>query len=272
MPMEPTIRAFIPAADLQPFVRKLILVESPWLGVDQIIPAWTKPMLVLQYSDPVYSTVAGAAGRVPNITVNGMVSKRYRFTTPAEEIRLFLVEFTEIGAHVLFRQDATSLTDFAADATELTPKRHRRQICEALYEQENVDRKVKLVENFLRDLIPSSIPGYVDTVQRALKIMRASGFASPIQQVADEADVNRRSLRRSFARVTGLTPKTFSRIERFVRVYNQLIADGNASTRCRDCSLYYDQSHLIREFEHFTGYSPTQLPKERFLMHHFLTS
>ena len=269
--MQPTIHTFVPAPDLQPFVKQLLLVESPWLGVDQVVPAWTKSMLVLQYADPVYSTVNGAAEPVRSITVNGMVSKRYRFTTPANEIRLFLVEFTEIGAHVLFRQDAVPFTDFSTDATALIPKRHRHQICEALYEQDNLHRKVELVESFLRNLIPESIPRYVDTVQNALAMMRLSGFSSSIQQIADDMGINRRTLRRHFSRVTGLAPKMFSRIERFTAVYNQLVGPGAAATRCRGFSQFYDQSHLIHEFESFTGYSPTRLPKERFLIHHLLT-
>ncbi|MEM6734097.1 MAG: DUF6597 domain-containing transcriptional factor, partial [Myxococcota bacterium] len=149
------VRLFTPAADLRRFVKVLYIVDSPWLGIEQFIPAWTKPYVVFQYADPVYSTVNGEKQQVADISVSGMVSQRYRFTTPAHRIKLCIVEFTPVGLYCLLREHADAFTDRSIDADAIIPPRKRSQVCEALYEIIDVPRKIQVIEAFLRQLLPS---------------------------------------------------------------------------------------------------------------------
>ncbi|MEQ8352333.1 MAG: helix-turn-helix domain-containing protein [Leptospiraceae bacterium] len=269
---QPKLLHFSPPQDLSPYVRRLYLIEAPNTGIDQFVPAWTSTMMVLQYSDPVYSSINGDHEIVPDICFSGMVSKKYGFFTPASMIKLMIVEFTSIGFYSLFREQAHRITDISVDGTDIIPARKQSTIVEALQETDDVWRKANLVFDFLRSFIPSKIPGKLHNVQNALAIMAESSFGLDVRTVADELAVSERNLRRSFKDIVGLSPKMFARIERFTKLFNTQLSGQKIPWRAlKQRSLFFDQAHMIRDFRSFTGYSPTQLPAESFFLYHVLT-
>jgi AraC-like DNA-binding protein len=68
----------------------------------------------------------------------------------------------------------------------------------------------------------------------------------------------------------GMTPKLFSRIQRFQQT--RTFIQQNRSPNWADVALdlgYFDQSHLIREFLEFSGLSPTDyLNRHKTLIEH----
>ena len=57
-----------------------------------------------------------------------------------------------------------------------------------------------------------------------------------------------------FQREVGLNPKLYARIVRFQHVLRT--QHGTWSEIAQDCG-YFDQPHLIRDFEEFTGQTPS---------------
>ncbi|MCB1170751.1 MAG: hypothetical protein KDK25_10470, partial [Leptospiraceae bacterium] len=172
----PKFLYFNPPVDLQPYIRRMYLIEAPNSGIEQFVPAWTSTVMVLQYSDPVYSTINGEAEIVPDICFSGMVSRRYRFFTPGQTIKLMIVEFSPIGFYSLFRETASQITDISVDATRIIPARKQSTIIEALQETDDVQRKASLVFDFLRKFLPRRVPGKLHNVQNGLSIMQEKGF------------------------------------------------------------------------------------------------
>ena len=268
----PAFRMFKPAPDLQRYVKVMYLIETPYVGIEQFIPAWNKPLLVLQYHDPVYSTINGVAEPVQSISVSGITSKKYGFYTPAPEIRLFMVDLTPIGLYTLFHERADLLSDLSTDATPLIPSRRRRLICEALAEIDDVNRKAHIVEEFLRSLIPDRGPRWVDQIFAAGELLRRPAFHGAIDEVIDAMGMNPRTFRRAFKEITGVTPKTFQRIGRFERVFDAFMTgEPQQWVDAAFEEAFYDQAHFIHDFKSFTGYAPGDLPKENFYMYHILT-
>lgn len=80
-----------------------------------------------------------------------------------------------------------------------------------------------------------------------------------IQQIADEAGVSRQHLFRLFETHLCKTPSNFRKIHRFRKTLANRIDSmkrGENLTSLTYESLFYDQSHLIRDFKSFTGMSP----------------
>jgi AraC-like DNA-binding protein len=80
---------------------------------------------------------------------------------------------------------------------------------------------------------------------------------SAVGDIADRAGVSRRRLADVFREQVGLTPKVFGRIRRFQGVL-QRIGDAPAvdwSETALACG-YFDQAHLIRDFNEFCGMTP----------------
>jgi AraC-like DNA-binding protein len=263
---------FKPAPDLQKYVKVMYLIETPYVGIKQFIPAWNKPLLVLQYHDPVFSDINGVAEPVESVSVSGITSKRYGFYTPAPEIRLFMVDLTPVGLYTLFRERADLLSDLSTDATPLIPSRRRRLICEALAETDDLNRKAHIVEAFLRSLIPSQSPRRVDQIAVATDLMRRHRYRDRIEDVIDDVGMTGRTFRRAFREITGVSAKTFQRIGRFERVFDAfMVGDPDLLSDAVYDEVFYDQSHFLHDFKSFTGYAPRELPRENYYMYHILT-
>ncbi len=261
------VKLFEPTNDLRRFVKVIYIMESPWIGIDQFVPAWIKPYVAFQYADPVFSTVNGETGQVPDVSFSGVVSRRYRFTTPARHIKLCVVEFTPVGMYCLLRENADAFTDRSIDANAVLPPRKRAQVSEALYEITDVGRKIEVIQTFLRRLLPTEPPRDAVVAERAISVMARHRYNAPIPQLAREVAVSERHFRAVFTHVTGLSPKAYQRVERFRETFHALAGGQRADER----SDFYDQAHLINDFRSFTGYAPTKLPSEQFFFFRELT-
>jgi methylphosphotriester-DNA--protein-cysteine methyltransferase len=97
-------------------------------------------------------------------------------------------------------------------------------------------------------------------VRRALATIDSSGGAVRIEQLAAGLGVSRQHFAAQFRQRVGLTPKLYARISRFRRataMLDPLRAGGNAdwAQLALECG-YFDQSHLIHDFQEFAGSAP----------------
>jgi AraC-like DNA-binding protein len=98
---------------------------------------------------------------------------------------------------------------------------------------------------------------------RAVAALEAGGGAVRVDTLANTLGVSRQYLAAQFRDHVGLSPKLFSRICRFRSARAAaLAATGGDAPHGHDWaslaldSGYFDQSHLIRDFQDFTGASP----------------
>jgi transcriptional regulator GlxA family with amidase domain len=100
---------------------------------------------------------------------------------------------------------------------------------------------------------PSS-PGLVQKV--AAHIVANHGQVR-VDDLAFDAGMSARQLRRVFVEQLGLSPKHFCRVIRFRQSLVRMrdTARGDLTQVALD-SGYYDQAHFINEFREFSGYSP----------------
>jgi AraC-like DNA-binding protein len=85
-----------------------------------------------------------------------------------------------------------------------------------------------------------------------------------IADVVEETGLSPRRFIRLFSDEVGLTPKSFCRIRRFQRAVALLheaeeIDLAGAALACG----YYDQSHMIHDFQDFAGLSPASYRSRR---------
>ena len=101
----------------------------------------------------------------------------------------------------------------------------------------------------------ASIPA-VTPFQRALAWLRAQHGVAALDEVARQAGLSPRQLRRLCRQQTGLSPKLLARILRFRYALSRLGGErGDHAGLAADCG-YFDQSHFIADFQHFSGRSP----------------
>ena len=76
--------------------------------------------------------------------------------------------------------------------------------------------------------------------------------------MAKEIGVSQRHLEIQFKRSVGLSPKTYSLIQRFKRM--EFALRESSTVHWQDMVFaydYYDQNHFIKDFKRFTGQTPS---------------
>jgi AraC-like DNA-binding protein len=124
-----------------------------------------------------------------------------------------------------------------------------------------IDQQVKLVDSYLIKRLsadPKTI-NRIGLVQKVMTELTHKDFFDNIDNLASRYGISSRYLQKVFLQQTGLTPKLYSKINRF---QNSLILIGKGGQSLTDVAYacgYFDQSHFIREFRSFTGFSPSVL-------------
>lgn len=85
-----------------------------------------------------------------------------------------------------------------------------------------------------------------------------------VRDTARDMDLSQKKFIRLFAQQVGMTPKLYLRVARFQRVVERIthapqVDWGDVVERHN----YFDQSHFIRDFKQFTGFTPTAWLKVR---------
>jgi methylphosphotriester-DNA--protein-cysteine methyltransferase len=95
-------------------------------------------------------------------------------------------------------------------------------------------------------------------VSTALEFFRQHQAGPRVRETAKYLGLSQRRFIQVFKTEVGMTPKLFSRIQRFqqIRSFIQQTPAPNWADLAVDLG-YFDQSHLIREFLEFSGFTPT---------------
>jgi len=95
-------------------------------------------------------------------------------------------------------------------------------------------------------------------VSAALEMFGKDQAGPRVSEAAKYLGLSQRRFIQVFKAEVGMTPKLFSRIQRFQQT--RIFIQQNPSINWADLAVdlgYFDQSHLIREFLEFSGLSPT---------------
>lgn len=115
---------------------------------------------------------------------------------------------------------------------------------------------VSLIESFLLKRLHHFSIYNINRMKAVVHQVNLSPQAST-STLAEAACLSKKQFNRVFAEYIGTTPKEFLRIIRMQRTLHILqMQPGINFAQLADACGYYDQSHLIKEFKTFTGYTP----------------
>jgi AraC-like DNA-binding protein len=117
--------------------------------------------------------------------------------------------------------------------------------------------RVRLAEQFLLWRLDVASPTTIAHV--AMETFRGHGRYR-VEEMAGRASLSVRQFERQFERELGMPPKRFARIARFqFALDTKLVHPRRSWLDVAHTSGYYDQMHLVRDFQSLSGASPTQL-------------
>ena len=174
----------------------------------------------------------------------------------AEQVFIVGVHFKPGGAFPFLGLPAGDLADTHVDLETLwgtSAVRLRERLCEATTSQE----RFNLIEEVLLHRLCRRMEQQHYAVLAGLEIFRKNQGRT-VRETAKHIGLSQRRFIQVFKAEVGMTPKLFSRIQRFqqTRTFIQQSTSVNWAALAVDHG-YFDQSHLIREFLEFSGQSPT---------------
>jgi AraC-like DNA-binding protein len=256
-------QVFRPCRALAPVVHCYWTLEGEGLGEPQTIFPDGRMEMVFQLGDS-FSEIGtgGTATRQPARLLVGQM-RRHVTVASGERVRSFGIRFHPGGAYPLFRFSQGDVEDRISALDDIHPVLSR-QLARAM---ESGSEPLQAVERILMKFLATFEEA--PAVSAALDKIVGSGGQATVRTMAADAGVSRRHLERIFRERVGMGPKTFARVVRFQRVLNS--PAKNWAAVAADAG-YFDQAHLARDFQQFTGETPSAWARRRiaFLQDAFL--
>ncbi|MHA6719097.1 helix-turn-helix transcriptional regulator [Sphingomonas sp. RS6] len=178
-------------------------------------------------------------------------------------VLLFGAGITPLGWMALIGSDASSLVNRVVDLADLFGDTIDEGVAEMARLTE-LDEMVACGESIVRRLVRVRRSREVDFIHMVDAWL--SDDASPeIESLVAAAGMSARQIERKCKTLYGASPKGLARKYRALRAAVSLVSEG-ASIDDVVSRGFYDQSHLIREIKHFTGYTPGQIRAEPSLL------
>lgn len=248
-----------PRRELKEFIRIYAQRElhSERATVVQPGMALLEHILVFDFYDPLIWVSDGNAQLRPRIRVEGLQ------TSPSGCAHLegrhlgFVIFLKPLAPWQLFRVPAGSLANKYIDSVDVFG-RVMQSLWSALAECRSFAERVCVAEEFLLPLAANAVAS--TSIMRSARYLFNCNGMSRIEDIANDCGVSLRHYDRLFAEQTGMSPKLFARVRRF-----QLALDGKRIAPQRSWMSvahelgYFDQMHMIRDFQSLGGNTPTLL-------------
>ena len=178
--------------------------------------------------------------------------------TRSDAMHVFAVRFKPGAAAQFFKPPLFHLTDARIDLGDLWA--HSRtlaeQVCAATTSQDRINLVAQELMSRLHDERPT---------QRRLTLALQTLARRPdrsIEQLCRELGITRQGLAKGFRNSVGISPKMLARILRMRMVLKHIHRSQRRPILWMDvaqCAGYYDQAHMINEFQVLNGLTPQQV-------------
>lgn len=191
--------------------------------------------------------------QTPMVSVFGQIDQHFTITHQPGFYSIGILLKPSVLSWLL-RVDMHEFTNKAFDGSLLRGDLH--SLHNQLQELSSIQEKIKCIELYLcKSLLRTPPP--LTLVEHALQLIH-SPKTIQMHHLAKQFNVSQRYLETQFQRKVGLSPKTYSLIQRFKRMEQQLIKMPTVHWHhMYFADEYYDQNHFIKDFKRFTGRTPS---------------
>jgi AraC-like DNA-binding protein len=176
--------------------------------------------------------------------------------SPSGPVQLIGIRFHPGGTLPFLRMPLHEVTDQVVELGSLSSALERN-LLHAASESPVLAEKIRAIERFLTMyLATSKYDSWL--MNAAARIVDSRGLIA-VDELAGDAGISSRQLERRFLREVGVGPKLLGRIIRFQQVFRAVEQSSNAWAEIAIECGYYDQAHLIRDFNQFAQQTPAVL-------------
>jgi len=184
--------------------------------------------------------------------------KHYISISSHKDSEMFVIQFKPAGLQPFLVNPISELNNKITPAEDLFGA-SVVELREALVLQTDDDQNMfALAEQFLINISKIKQDQPRKLVEKMLNAIQTNS-AAQLQDVVSKFNYSNKQAIHIFKNYVGLNPKSYQRIVRFNEILPLIMAKKSIAWDdvCADC-FYYDQSHFIKEFKAFCGYSPRE--------------
>ncbi|MCF2442568.1 helix-turn-helix transcriptional regulator [Dyadobacter sp. CY345] len=199
--------------------------------------------------------------KLPEIFLYGQTTKPIEIAAKGI-FKTFGIVFQPAALKLIFGLDADELTNSCADFDGLLGNKHTR-ILKMLVNSNTFSEQRNIISAFLFSIENKIKVDSDKSIQYAVSSILASKGHVRLKDLLSHLQLSERTFERKFKQWVGISPKLFARICQFQASLDSLRT--NNYEKLSDIAFenqYADQSHFIRAFKEFSGFSPCQYQKE----------
>jgi AraC-like DNA-binding protein len=266
-------RSHTPAAPLCYFVERFwFSSDAPLQARGRVLPSGTMELVINLRDDEIGIFDPSQTGEPHRFTGAVIAGAYSRYFDPQVYESVLGVHFRPGAATAFLGVPAGELADSHVDLESVWGPA-AWEIRERLFVAATPEARFALLEAALLERVRRS-PERHPAVPAALAALERADEAVSVREIARDIGLCQRRLIQVFTSSVGLTPKRYQRVCRFRRA-RELVRQA-ASPDWPHVALecgYFDQSHLIRDFRQFTGFSPGEfhrMENEKLLPSHLV--
>ncbi len=258
--LQEAFKFYKPCKELQPYVRYYWVFKSNQplntltfpIGCPQIIFHKQTPLYI-----PELRTVQS------EFTVSGQVNYPSHLYADGN-VEMIVVVFQPYTLKAFLNLPISLLHNQEVSGYDLENK-NLKQLAAQIFNCEDTNLCINLIEQWLllqiaADVLVSKTAYNINRITAAIKRLFAMPAIS-VTELASVACLSKKQFERLFNEMVGANPKEYARVVRFqksLKLLQHRLEDTNQAQLAYQCG-YADQSHFIREFKQFSGYTPLAL-------------
>lgn len=247
-----------PCKELQPYVRYYWVFKSNRLLNTLTFPIGC-PQIIFHKRTPLY--IPELKTSQSEFTISGQVNYHSHLCTDGN-VEMIVVVFHPYTMRAFLNLPISLLYNREISGYDFENKK-LKTLATQILDCENTNLCITIIEQWLLSQIADEqVPRTEYNIKR-INVAIKRLFAMPATSVTDLASITylgKKQFERLFNELVGINPKEYARIVRFQKSLKLLqhYSDVNQAQLAYQCG-YSDQSHFIREFKQFSGYTPLSL-------------
>lgn len=247
------IACYKPCELLQPYVRyhwifnsrKRFCTLTYPIGCPQIIFHKRTPLFIPELND-----------RQSRFTISGQVNFPAHVRQD-EEVEMIVTVFHPYAIGAFIETPPSSFYNLEISGYDLGIK-GLNELASRIFDCENNIHCIQMIEHWLLSKIADVSRLNIGRMEMAVRRLMQKP-ATPITELSSLSCLGKKQFERVFHHFIGMNPKEYARIVRFQKSLWSLQNKQNNYADIAYANGYADQSHFIREFKAYSGYTPSQI-------------
>ena len=245
---------------LAPFIECFWMLEGAHAALTDAVPEKILPdgcaEIILNFAARFRAIDQNGLSEIqPSQFLVGQMTKPI-FIVPTGDVRLIGIRFQPGGTFPFIDMPMGDAIDSVNELGAIS-SRLARELLTATDRESSMDVKIAALQSALANRLGKS-KKEPRLLGLAASIVQSAGLVS-VDELAAQAAMSSRQLRRRFLQEVGIGPKLLCRLLRFQRVFAAVDREDKEWAGVAFECGYYDQAHLIKDFRQFANQTPATL-------------